>query len=380
MNRPTRSFVEIDLEAFRHNVRLARNIVGSGVRLMAVVKSNAYGHGMLRCARAALQAGADALGVATTAEALELREHSEFTRIPVLIMAPTTPDEAESIQRADVAVAIGGMELLEAHLKTAAHRGSRARLHIQIDTGIGRDGFRFDDFSWLDRAKDHAPHIEGLFQHFAVADGTGADEIAFTNTQCDRFDAVVARAGTVGLTPLVHAANSGAVLRHPRSHYQMVRPGIMLYGAEPADQPELCPALQPVATLHSEIGSIKVVKAGDTISYGRLYTARKDERVAVIPIGYGDGYPRRFSNQFHVLVRGRHVPIRGRVCMDQIMVDVTDIDGAQIGDDVVLYGRQGNAQIRLEEAAKASGTISYELTCILTQRVPRVYLNEWPGA
>ncbi|HMZ52363.1 MAG TPA: alanine racemase, partial [Candidatus Sumerlaeota bacterium] len=200
-------------------------------------------------------------------------------------------------------------------------------------------------------------------------------EIAFTNLQCDRFDAVVARARAEGLTPVIHAANSGAVLRHPRAHYDMVRPGIMLYGAEPADQPQLCPDLMPVATLHSEIGSIKVVQPGDSISYGRQYTAQREERIAVLPIGYGDGYPRKFSNQFHVLIHGRRVPIRGRVCMDQIMVDVTGIPDAQIGDDVVLYGRQGEAEIRLEEAAKVSGTISYELTCILTQRLPRVYTN-----
>ncbi|HMX63634.1 MAG TPA: alanine racemase, partial [Candidatus Sumerlaeota bacterium] len=256
-----------------------------------------------------------------------------------------------------------------------AERGKAARLHIQIDTGIGRDGFRFDDLSWLDVAAKHRGHVEGLFQHFAVADGISADEIAFTNLQCDRFDAVVARARAEGLTPVIHAANSGAVLRHPRAHYDMVRPGIMLYGAEPADQPQLCPDLMPVATLHSEIGSIKVVQPGDSISYGRQYTAQREERIAVLPIGYGDGYPRKFSNQFHVLIHGRRVPIRGRVCMDQIMVDVTGIPDAQIGDDVVLYGRQGEAEIRLEEAAKVSGTISYELTCILTQRLPRVYTN-----
>lgn len=375
MTKQNRSYVEVNLAAFRHNVGIARSRVGAAVKLMAVVKSNAYGHGVLPCARAAMQAGADALGVATAAEALELRNLVEFAKTPILVMAPTTPDEARELQNADVAVAIGGMELLAAHLKIAAERGKAARLHIQIDTGIGRDGFRFDDLSWLDVAVKHRGHVEGLFQHFAVADGISADEIAFTNLQCDRFDAVVARARAEGLMPVIHAANSGAVLRHPRAHYDMVRPGIMLYGAEPADQPQLCPDLMPVATLHSEIGSIKVVQPGDSISYGRQYTAQREERIAVLPIGYGDGYPRKFSNQFHVLIHGRRVPIRGRVCMDQIMVDVTGIPDAQIGDDVVLYGRQGEAEIRLEEAAKVSGTISYELTCILTQRLPRVYTN-----
>ena len=372
----TRSFAQVDLSAVRHNIEVVRRFVGPRRTIMAVVKANAYGHGMVPVARAALAAGAGALGVATADEALELRETEGFSGVPILVMAPSLGADAERLQAAGIAVAVGEAGLLDAHHRLAERRGLPAKLHVQVDTGIGRDGFRFDDLSWIDAASRQQLSLQGLFMHFAVADGTSGAENEFTNLQLSRFEAVIAKAAAAGLRPILHAANSGAILRHPGTHFDMVRPGIMMYGAEPADEPELCPDLRPVIALKSVIGSIRNMEPGDTVSYGRLYTVPDRRRIGVIPIGYGDGYPRQFSNRFSVLIRGRRAPIRGRVCMDQIMVDLAEIPDARIGDEVVLYGTQQGEQIRLEEAARVAGTISYELTCILTPRVPRLYTGE----
>lgn len=382
MSSPTihRAIAQVNLSALRANVAVVRARVGAGRRIMAVVKADAYGHGMVPVARACLAAGAEALGVATTAEALELRAAPEFARVPLLVMAPTLGSDAHALQNADVAVAIGNIRLLRDHLKLANTRGTPARLHIQIDTGIGRDGFRFDDLSWLDETRGVGRCVEGLFMHFAVADGVSEAENEFTRLQTARFVEVAATARNAGLRPLVHAANSGTVLRHPAAHFDMVRPGIMLYGCEPAGDRSLFDGLAPVMTLRSVIGSIREMEPGDTVSYGRLFEVPSRRRMAIVPIGYGDGYPRMLSNKFDVLIRGRRAPIRGRVCMDQIVVDLEGLPEAMIGDEVVLYGAQGAERITIEEAAAAAGTISYELTCRLTPRVPRVYTDGQKGA
>lgn len=368
LHRPTAA--EIDLSAVRHNVRLVRERVGAIPTIMAVVKSDAYGHGMVPVARAAMEAGATALGVATSDEALTLRESDGFQHATILVMAPTLPSEAEALQRANISVAIGGHELLAAHLETARHLGRPAKLHIQTDTGIGRDGFRFDDLEWINTLRGSEDCIDGLWMHFAVADSTTPEHIDFTNLQIDRLE-VAHRA--LGRKVTLHAANSGAVLRHARAHFDMVRPGIMLYGIEPADEPSLEPGLRPVLKLRTAIASIRIMEPGDTVSYGRTYTMPARGPIGIVPIGYGDGLPRHLSSLGEMLVRGRRVPIRGRVCMDQTMIDLGAVPDAEIGDEVVIYGTQGRETIRVEDVAKSIGTIGYELTCRLTQRVPRVY-------
>ncbi len=371
--RPTRAL--IDLNAVRHNIGVVRRGIGMKPRIMAVVKANAYGHGMVPVARAAVQAGATALGVATADEGLALRESEGFADADILVMSPTLAHEADAMQGADVGCAVGSLELLKHHLDVAHRAGRRARVHVQVETGIGRDGIRFDEPEWINLAAANADHIAGIFTHFAVADGIEADQIAFTNLQCDRFEAVVAQARSAGVHATIHAANSGAILRHPRAHYDMVRPGIMIYGIEPSDMPELCPELRPVLSLRSAIASLRMAEPGDTISYGRTWTAQQPTLIGIVPAGYGDGYLRQFSNRAEVLVRGRRVPVRGRVCMDQFMIDLSTVPEAGIGDEVVLYGAQGAGSIRAEEAARLAGTIGYEITCLVTQRVPRSYVE-----
>ncbi len=369
-SRPTVAVV--DLGAVRHNIRLAARMA-AGAEVMAVVKSDGYGHGMIPVARAALEAGATQLGVATADEALCLRQTEGFRDVPILVMAPTLATEAEALQAADIAVSVGSRELLHEHLRTAHHHNRRPRLHPQYDTGISRDGFRFDDHRWLEDAAHASDAIEGIWTHFAVADGTSDSDREFTNLQIDRFEKALAFAQKAFPDARPHAANSGAVMRHPRAVYTLVRPGIMIYGIEPAGELALAGELRQALSLRSRLAAVKTLEPGDTISYARLYAVPTRRRIGIVPAGYGDGYMVAMSNKAEVLVRGRRVPVRGRVCMDQFMVDLSGVPEAEVGDEVVLYGRQGDEFLSLEEAATVAGTIPYELVCGLTPRVPRVY-------
>jgi alanine racemase len=372
--RPTHA--QIDLEAIRHNVRFVRQCIGESPVIMAIIKSDGYGHGMLEVGKAALEAGATAIGVATSDEALSLRETKEFQTIPLLVVGPTLPSEANLLQEANIAISIGSNDLLLHHLKLGRKLNKAPMLHLQMDTGIGRDGFRHDDFSFLDHCSGNEKAFEGLWMHFAVADSITEDDIAFTNLQCDRFDLAIAATKKAGFNPITHAANSGAIIRHPRAHYQMVRPGLMIYGMEPAGDETLVPELKQALSFKSALSAIKTMEPGDTVSYGRTFEVTTRHPIGIIPLGYGDGYLWRFANKGIVLVNGKRVPIAGRVCMDQFMVDLSDVPKAKVGDEVVIYGQQKNERMSLEEAARIVGTINYELTCSLTNRVPRLYINK----
>jgi len=378
LGRPSHrpSWAEVDLQAVRENVRLVRRRVGPKPEIMTVVKAQGYGHGMLPVARAMLEGGAQSLAIATADEGLCLRETEGFEKLSLLIMGPTLPDEAEAIQKADLAFSVGGNELLREHLKVARRRDKPARIHIQVDSGIGRDGYRFDDLSFLEELRGQEENVEALWTHFAVADSTAPEDIEFTNLQCDRFEAVARKCREAGLNFRLHAANSGAVLRHPRAHYDLVRPGLMIYGMEPSGEESLTPELRQAMTLKSALSAVKYLEKGDTISYARWYEVPDRRRIGVVPVGYGDGYMVAVSNKIDVLVRGKRVPVRGRVCMDQFMVDLSEVPEARLGDEVVIYGYQGGERLPIEEAARIGGTIPYEITCSLTPRIPRVYRNE----
>lgn len=373
-----RTYAEIDLAAIRHNLRAIRAHLGPAPRLFPVIKSDAYGHGMLPVGRALLQAGADGIAVATSDEALCLRETDGFRDVPLLVMGPSEPAEARLLQAAEVAYSVGIPSLLEDSIKEAHRRGKAPLLHVQIDTGIGRDGFRFDDMRFLDMLG--SVPLAGLWTHYSVSDGMTEEERAFTGLQTMRFGEVLAAAQQAGHHPLAHAANSGAILRHTGIGFDMVRPGMMIYGVDPAG-PNLNPPvpIRPALTLRSTLASVRPIQPGDGISYGRTWKASQATRIGIVPIGYGDGYIRSLSNKFFVLWRGKRLPIRGRVCMDQFMVDLADAPEAREGDPVVLYGEQDGGRLSLEEAADVAGTIPYELGCILTRRVPRAYINAEPA-
>lgn len=371
--RPTVAVV--DLKALRKNLDFIAKSIHRRCGIMAVVKADGYGHGMLPIAREAVAWGVQALAVGTADEALELRHTVGMETTPILVMGPTTPEDAPALQEGEISVAAGSLELMQAHIAYARQRGVPARLHVKLDSGMGRFGFEAENPAWFEVVRQNPDDIEGIFSHFATSDSAHAEDMAYTNHQRERFEAAVRRVYRLGLRPVYHAANSGAVLRHPQTHYELVRPGILMYGSEPAPGHLTGAALHPVLSLQSRLVAITTRRGGETLSYGRTFQLREDSPIGLIPVGYGDGYPRSLSNRATVLVHGRRVPVVGTVCMDQILVDLSGVPEAQVGDEVVLYGAQGGHRISLEETAELARTIPYELTCSLTRRVPRRYVG-----
>ena len=375
--RPTRAVV--DLAAVRHNLDFIRRRVGPQCGIMAVVKADAYGHGMVGVAREAARWGVQGIAVATADEALTLRETRGLENTPVLLAGPSFPEDAELLQQAGISVTVGTIELLRQHLAIARRRGIPPRLHLKVDTGMGRYGFRPDRLTFLDLFAPMPEALEGLMTHFSVSDSLQPDDVDYTICQRQRFEFVARRVYKLGFRPVVHAANSGAVLHHEESHYEVVRPGILLYGAHPDPTAGGLP-LRQAMTLATRVVAIHDRPAGAAISYGRRYLMPEHGRLAILPIGYGDGLPRCYGEGGQVLIRGRRVPIVGRICMDQTVVDLSRLPEARVGDEVVLYGSQGGERISLEEVARIARTIPYEITCQLGGRVPRIVIDSHEDA
>jgi alanine racemase len=367
--RPTEA--RVDLEALAHNHRLLRVEMGPRVGILAVVKADAYGHGAVPIARLLEGLGVFGFGVATVEEGVELREAGLRSRILVL-GAAFGRDHAEVVAR-DLTPVVGDPGDV-ARFAEAAHGAGRVRfgVHVKVDTGMTRLGVEAGELEPFLRlcARHPAIRVDGLATHFAVAD---EKDPAGTDLQLARFVACLDRARAMGADPqLIHAANSAAALRFPRTRFDLVRTGLALYGSVPSRfVPD--PGLLPVLSLTTRINAIRHVPAGTGVSYG--WTARLDRPsvVATLPLGYADGYPRSASNRAQVLVRGRRAPLVGTVCMDLCMVDVTDVPGVEVGDAVTLLGRDGEASIAPGELAAWAGGIVYEITSGLSRRVPRTY-------
>lgn len=366
-------WAEVDLGALGHNVGEVRRLVGSKVKIMAVVKANAYGHGAAEVARAAVRSGADWLGVATPEEAFSLRE--EGVEAPILVLGYVPYTDLEELIRKDVSITVFSLAQAKDASRVAARRGAAVRVHVKIDTGMMRIGFlpgRKTEEEIFQLASLPGVVAEGIFTHFALAD---AEDKSFTREQLKRFLALVSSLERGGLRiPLRHAANSAAIIDIPETHLDMVRAGIMIYGLFPS--PEVSQnkvELRPVMSWKSRIILVKEVGAGTGISYGHTFITARKSLIATVPLGYADGFSRLLSNKACVLVRGRRVPVVGRICMDQFMADVTGVEGVAEGDEVVIFGRQGQEFIGVDELAQALGTINYEVVCMVSSRVPRRY-------
>jgi alanine racemase len=371
--RPT--WAEIDLNALAANFHLIKRYVGARINVMAVVKANAYGHGAVACARRLAAEGADWFGVALPEEGIELRE-SGITQ-PILCLGGFWEGQAEVCVKYRLTPVIYRVEMMEALDGVARASGETVNVHLKIDTGMGRLGFRFDALSdalaLLKRFENL--RVDGLMTHFAAADDPGCE--ALTEDQITRFAAAVSAFRQAGHQPaFLHSANSAAIYSHSDSWGNMIRPGGVLYGLWRDVLPATVDAaeLQPVMSLHSQISLLKWVPAGETIGYGCTFEASRKTLVATIPIGYDDGYPRALSNRAHVVVRGVCASVVGRVSMDLTLVDVTGVPGVALGDPVMLLGRDNAAglSITAEELAKIAGTLSYEITCGIGKRVPRI--------
>ncbi len=363
------TWLEIDLAAIAANVRRLKAI--GGTRLMAVVKANGCGHGALTVARTAQQAGADWLAVARVEEGVALRQAGLL--VPILVLGYTPPADAPAALAADLSLTVYTADLAQAYSHLAAAEGRTARLHLKLDTGLGRLGLAPAELpawlNWLPLLP--AVKLEGLFTHLATADDA---DPAYAREQLARF----AQAVTV-LTPaqraavLLHTANSAATLALPESRYDLVRTGLAMYGLHPSPAVPCPPDFQPALTWKSVVSQVRTLAPGESAGYGRAFIAERETRVAVVAVGYADGWRRLPPQANVVLLRGQRLPVLGRECMDQCFVDVSTVPEAAQGDEVVLIGRQGQEHIAAEEVAQRWRTINYEVASGLSERVTRMY-------
>jgi alanine racemase len=364
----------IHLGAFVHNLGCVRSYCGPNVRIMAVVKANAYGHGVVECSRAARAAGASCFGVARVGEALEIRGAGIGGPVLVFEVAPTL-----QIPRAieqDIDLTISSVSDAREISAAASRQGRNVAVHVKVDTGMGRLGFPASG-----HAKDiisalRLPRLTlaGVYSHFATAED---EDPAYARAQLSRFLGIVEVLRHEGIeVPIRHIANSGAIISLPESHLEMVRPGIMLYGYPPALGMKQTFPLRPVMSVVSSVSFVKTVDPGASISYGRTYVARTRTTIATIPIGYGDGYPRSLSGRGSVLIRGRRCPVAGMVCMDHIMIDAGQKGDCSPGDEVTIIGEDGTQTITAWDIAREQGTIPYEVTCAISARVPRLFTSK----
>lgn len=370
---PSRVYAEINLDAMCSNVSQALGRM-KPAKLMAIIKTDAYGHGAVRSAKALDEIGVYAFGVATPGEALELRRAE--IKNPILILGYVFEEYFDRMIENDIDLALFDLntaKLLNSH---AEKLGKKARVHIKADTGMGRIGFQPCDES-AEIIKEIAAlnniEIDGMFTHFACAD---SKDKASVNRQIERFTNFVAKVKSEGVSlPIVHCYNSASIVDFDKPLFDMVRCGIITYGLEPSDEVSKTNIkLQKVMSIKSHVAYVKKVGAGFTVSYGSTYVTDKETEIATIPVGYGDGYPRTLSNKGMVLIGGHFAKIIGRVCMDQFMVDVTGL-GVSRGDEVILMGSDGENSITAEEIGDLSGRFNYELVCDINKRVPRVYIK-----
>ena len=376
--RTTRTWAEIDLDALAHNYRLLRGLAPQA-KFLGLVKANAYGHGAVPVAKKLEALGADMLAVACLDEAVELREAGIV--IPILCLGQTPPELAPELLKYDVTQTVGDLETGAALSAAAVAAGKTLTIHVKVDTGMGRLGFVYyedDDEAALERAGKEIESLcalpglepEGIFTHFANADGSEA----YTKNQCARIHDVFGELWERGLHQfkIYHCAASAAVLNYSwtKVYMNMIRPGIALYGYVP-DPSVKDPGLKPVMTVKSRIAAVRELPAGSFISYGCTARLERASKIAVLPMGYGDGLPRCLSNKLEVLIGDRLCPVLGRICMDMCMVDVTDAPGVKAGDVATVYGPG-----LTDWAAQLAGTIPYELLCQLTPRIPRLYLEQ----
>lgn len=364
--RPTH--LEVDLGRLAANYRAIATHVGRPV--MPILKANAYGHGLVAVARTLEAAGAPVLGLAFLEEGVELREAG--VRAPILVLGGILGDQIPDFLAHDLQLCASSVDKLAAIDAAAAERGVRAKVHLKIDTGMERIGVHWYSASKLLDASLQCRNVDvvGVMSHLATADEA---DLSYARLQLERFEQVLGFYALRSLpVPTRHLANSGAVLQLPEAWLDLVRPGIALYGVLPSDDVPRTVDVAPALTWKSRVVYFKVVEPGNPVSYGATWRPERRTRIVTVPVGYGDGYPRALSNRAEVLISGKRYPVVGRVCMDQLMVDI-GWDSAYNGDEVVLLGRQGDEAITAEELASRAGTVPYEILTGINARVPRVY-------
>lgn len=363
-------WAEVNLAAIQHNIKEIKGKVQGKAKICAVVKANAYGHGVIAVAKTAIEAGADYLAVAILNEALELRQAGFLE--PILILGFTPLEQADQVVAHDIEQAVFTMEAAEELSKAAALQNKIAKIHLKVDTGMSRIGIIPQQAGDLASQIQAMPNIEivGMFSHFATADS--ADK-SFAYEQLAKFKTAIASVESKGIDiPIKHIANSATILEIPEAHFDMVRAGVILYGLWPSDEVKKDIDLRPAMQLRAKVAYVKTMPANRGISYGQIFRTARESKIATIPIGYADGWTRMLTGKVRVQVNGKLVPIVGKICMDQCMADVTDIGEVKVGDEVVLFGSD---QVTIDDIANLLGTINYEIVCMVGKRVPRVYIK-----
>jgi alanine racemase len=371
LGRP--SLCYIDHESLRWNFRQIRSLLGSQVKILSMVKANGYGHGAPAVAKTLAAEGSDAFGVAILEEAIELRRHG--ITVPILVLTGVYLEQLELFFDSDLTAVVHDADALQRLEAAVARQGGSLNVHLKIDTGMGRIGLVAAEFeSWLPQVRKlKAVKVEGIFSHFSHAESV---EGQYTRQQLEIFQNIVQRLAAEGIAPpVIHLANSAATITLPAAYFNMVRPGLMLYGVYPSPEMATRISLKPVLSWKTRILQVKRVPSNTSISYGQTFMTKRNSLIATLPIGYADGYPRLLSNRGQALVGGKRAPVAGRVCMDLTMLDVTDIGKIQQGDEVVLLGTQGNETISADEMAAWAETISYEILTSIGVRVPRIHYN-----
>ena len=365
------TYATINLAALAHNLSCIKHYLSPGCEVMAVVKANAYGHGAVETAQALARLGIGRFSVASLGEGIELRQAGLST--PIIVLGALFEEQVSDLVAHQLTPVVSDGRILPALVKAALSQSTPYSIHLKVETGMGRLGFSPEELlSLLDNHIVRSPlRVEGIMTHLADADGVDS---VFTERQLGVLRGMLEQIRQRGLTlPLVHTANSAAIVRFPDAHFSLVRPGIMLYGYHtlPASIP--APDLKPILSLRTTIAQLRTIPQGGTVSYNKTFVATRPTRIAVLPIGYADGYSRQLSHRGSVLIQGRRAPIVGLVCMDMIMVDITDLAPVHVGETATLIGQQGEESIWADEVATWMGTIPYEVLCGIGSRVPRLY-------
>lgn len=361
-------WAQVDLSAIEHNMKEIRDKVRGNAKVCAVVKADGYGHGAVAVAKAAVKAGADYLAVAMLSEALELR--SAGLKEAILILGYTPPEQSTQLAANDIEQTVFTLAAAKALSEAAGLLRKTAKVHLKIDTGMGRIGVPPAEAGILAEQIAALPHLklQGIFSHLATAD---SEDKTFAYAQLARFKEAIGNVVSKNIEiPIKHLANSAAILEMPETHFDMVRAGIILYGLWPSDEVKKSIHLWPAMQFKTKIAYIKKMPPKQSISYGAIFETKRDSVIATLPLGYADGYTRLLTGKAEVLIKGQRAPVVGKICMDQCMVDVTDIGDAAVGDEVVLFG---NAALPADEIARLLGTINYEVICMVGKRVPRFY-------
>lgn len=368
------TYIEVNLSAIGNNLSQLRSLISKDVKILALIKANAYGHGIIEVARYLQSCDIDMFGVAYAHEAVPLRK-AGITK-PILVLYGAIIDEYPLFTEYNLEITVSSHGSAEALNEYMSSVGARINVHLKTDTGMGRLGIQFEAAPGLAEKILRLPHLNltGIYSHFATSEGDDPD---YVEIQLERFNSVLTGLKQRGIeVENVHIANSGAIISNPDSHFTMVRPGISLYGYPPGEHMKVPITLKPALSLRSRIGFVKKLGKGVSISYGRTYVTPEATRIGTIPIGYGDGYSRLLSNKAQVLIRGERHPVVGIICMDQIMVDLGHDSNHTVGEEVTLIGNTGSDRISAWELSHLAGTIPYEILCVLSWRIPRIYTQE----